>query len=108
VTSIGGNLRGTITNKVGHTVQFESLQERILTILFEHDCSVKDYPSQPLTITCMDQDKRNRRYMLDFLVRQHNDAIEIREVTITERQERAQSSEREQEVKKVCGKKGWK
>jgi hypothetical protein len=108
VTSIGRNLRGVFTNKAGHTVQFESFQERILTILFERDRSVKDYRSQPLTITFTDQDKRDRRYTPDFLVHRRNDAIEIHEVTITERQERERSREREQEAKKICKKKGWK
>lgn len=108
VTSIGRNLRGTITNKTGCTVQFESFQERILEILFERDRSVKDYRSQPFTITFTDQDKRERRYTPDFLVRKHNNDIEIHEVTITERQGRDRSREREQEAKKICDKKGWK
>lgn len=108
VTSIGRNLRGTITNKVGYTVQFESFQERILEILFERDRNVKDYRSQPLTITFMDQDKRERRYTPDFLVRKHNNEIEIHEVTITSRRDREWSREREQAAEKICKKKGWK
>jgi hypothetical protein len=108
VTSIDRNLRGVVTNKAGHPVQFESFQERILTILFERDQSVKDYRSQPLTITFKDQDKRDRRYTPDFLVRRQNDAVEIHEVTIAERRERAWSREREQEAEKICQKKGWK
>lgn len=108
VTSIGRNLRGVITNKAGHPVQFESFQERALTLLFERDSSIKDYRSQPLTITFTDQDKRGRRYTPDFLVRRHNDDIEIHEVTIADRRERARSHEREQEAKKVCKKRGWK
>ena len=108
VTSIGRNLRGTFTNKAGHTVQFESFQERVLTLIFERDRSVKDYRSQPLTITFTDQDKRERRYTPDFAVWRNNNAIEIHEVTITERRKLAHSCEREKAAKKVCKEKGWK
>jgi hypothetical protein len=108
VTSIGRNLRGVVTNKSGHPVQFESFQERVLTLLFERDSSIRDYRSQPLTITFVDQDKRNRRYTPDFLVRRRNNAIEIHEVTITERQERTRGREREEEAEKIFQKKGWK
>jgi len=108
VTSIDRNLRGVITNKADHAVQFESFQERVLTLLFERDRSVKDYRSQPLTITFTDQDKRDRRYTPDFLVWRQNDAVEIHEVTIAERRERARSREREQEAERLCQKKGWK
>jgi hypothetical protein len=108
VTAIGRNLCGVFTNKTGHAVQFESFEERILTLLFERDHSVKDYRSQPLTITFTDQDKRERKYTPDFVVWRHNNTIEIHEVTITERQERERIREREQEAKKICKKKGWK
>lgn len=108
VTSIGRNLRGVITNKAGHPVQFESFQERILTLLFERDSNIKDYRSQPFTISFTDQDKKERKYTPDFLVRRHNDSIEIHEVTLTERQERTSSREREQAAKKVCKEKVWK
>jgi hypothetical protein len=108
VTTIGRNLRGVFTNKAGHPVQFESFQERILTLLFERDSNIKDYRSQPFTISFTDQDKKERKYTPDFLVRRHNNAIEIHEVTLTERQERTRSREREQAAKKVCKEKVWK
>jgi len=108
VTSIDRNLRGVFTNKAGHPVQTESFEERILTLQFERDRSVKDYRSQPLTITFTDQDKRKRKYTPDFAVWRNNNAIEIHEVTITERQKLAHSRERVKEAKKVCKKKGWK
>jgi hypothetical protein len=108
VTSIGRNLRGVFTNKAGHPVQFESFQERALTLLFERDSSIKDYRSQPLTIAFTDQDKRERKYTPDFLVRRRNDAIEIHEVTLTERQKHTRSREREEAAKRVCQTKGWK
>ena len=108
VTSIGQNLRGVITNKAGHPVQFESFQERVLELLFERDPSIKDYRSQPLTITFASQDTRDRRYTPDFLVRRRNDAIEIHEVTITERQDRMRGREREEEAEKIFQRKGWK
>jgi TnsA endonuclease N terminal len=107
VTSIDRNLRGVFTNKAGHPVQIESFEERILTLQFERDRSVKDYRSQPLTITFTDQDKRERKYTPDFAVWRNNNAIEIHEVTITERRKLAHSREREKEAKKVCKKKGW-
>jgi hypothetical protein len=104
VTSIDRNLRGVFTNKAGHPVQIESFEERILTLQFERDRSVKDYRSQPLTITFTDQDKRERKYTPDFAVWRNNNAIEIHEVTITERRKLAHSREREKEAKKVCKK----
>jgi len=108
VTAIDRNLRGVFTNKAGHPVQIESFEERILTLQFERDRGVKDYRSQPLTITFTDQDKRERKYTPDFAVWRNNNAIEIHEVTITERRNLAHSREREKEAKKVCKKKGWK
>lgn len=108
VTSIDRNLRGVFTNKAGHPVQIESFEERILTLQFERDRSVKDYRSQPLTITFTDQDKRERKYTPDFAVWRNNNAIEIHEVTIAERRKLAHSREREKEAKKVCKKRGWK
>jgi hypothetical protein len=108
VTSIGRNLRGTFTNKAGHPVQFESFQERILTLLFERDTNIKDFRSQPFTITFTDQDKKERKYTPDFLVWRQNGAIEIHEVTLTERQECTRSRDREQAAEKVCHEKVWK
>lgn len=108
VTTIGRNLRGVFTNKAGHPVQFESFEERILTLQFERDRSVKDYRSQPLTITFTDQDKRERKYTPDFVVWRINNAIEIHEVTISERRKLTHSREREKAAKRVCQTKGWK
>ena len=108
VTAIDRNLRGVITDKAGHPVQIESFEERILTIQFERDRSVKDYRSQPLTIAFTGRDKRQRKYTPDFAVWRNNNALEIHEVTISERRKLAHSREREEEAKKVCKKKGWK
>lgn len=85
VISTGQNMCGVITNKAGHTVQFESFLERILLLQFERDKSVMDYRSQPITFTFTDEKKRERNYTPDFLVERQGSAIEIHEVTLVER-----------------------
>jgi TnsA endonuclease N terminal len=108
VTSINRNLRGVLTNEVGQTVQFESFEERILSLQFQRDRSVKDFRSQPFTFTFTDEDKRERKYTPDFVVWRSDNSIEIHEVTLTERRERSRSREREQAAQKICQEKGWK
>lgn len=108
VAYIDRNLRGVITNKAGHPVQIESFDERVLTLQFDRDPSVKDYRSQPLTINYTGKDKRRRKYTPDFLVLRKNNDVEIHEVTITERRKLSHSRERERAAKKVCKQKGWK
>src|SRR2546421_8756114 len=107
VTSIDRNLRGVFTNEVGQTVQFESFEERILSLQFQRDRSIKDFRSQPFTFTFTDEDKRERKYTPDFIVWRSDNSIEIHEVTIAERRERSQSRESEEGAQKNCpGKKG--
>ena len=108
VAYIDRNLREVITNKAGQSVQIESFNERILTVQFDRDPSVKDYRSQPFTINYTDKDKKRRKYTPDFLVLRNNNDIEIHEVTITERRKLPHSREREMAAKKVCKQKGWK
>lgn len=110
VTSIDRNLRGTFTNKAGNIVQFESFGERGLTLRFERDHSVKDYRSQPLTFTfpSADEERRERKYTPDFIVWRLNNAIEIHEVTLSERRKRTQSHDRERAARRICQTQGWK
>jgi hypothetical protein len=108
VAAIDRNLRGTFTNKTDHIVQFESFEERILTLQFERDPNVKDYRSQPLTFNFTDQSKKERKYTPDFIVWRRDNTIEIHEVTISERRKRLSSREREEAAQKICTLKGWK
>jgi len=98
---------GVITNKAGHTVQFESFLERVLLLQFERDKSVIDYRSQPVTFTFTDEKQRERKYTPDFLVERQGGAVEIHEVTLVERQGQARIREREREARIICNKKGW-
>ena len=107
VTSTGQNMCGVITNKAGHTVQFESFLERVLLLQFERDKSVIDYRSQPVTFTFTDEQQRERKYTPDFLVERQGGAVEIHEVTLVERQRQARIREREREAGIICSKKGW-
>ena len=43
VTAIGQNIRGVMTNKAGHVVQFESFLERSLLLRLDCDPTVQDY-----------------------------------------------------------------
>ncbi len=108
VTSIDRNLRGVFTNNIGQTVQFESFEERILSLQFQRDRSIKDFRSQPFTFTFTDENKNERKYTPDFIVWRTDNSIEIHEVTVTERRERSQSREREKAAQKICQEKGWK
>jgi len=108
VTSMGLNLPGVTTNKNGRTVQFESFAERILLVLFERDKTVLDYRSQPETFEFTDQDNKLRRYTPDFKVWRADGAVEIHEVTRTERQEQLRISEREAGARKICQERQWK
>lgn len=106
--SMGQNLRGVITNKNGHTVQFESFAERTLLLLFERDRTVLDYRSQPETFAFTALGGKLRRYTPDFMVRRADGSTEIHEVTRTERQERLCMRERETAAEMICRSRNWK
>jgi hypothetical protein len=107
VTSIGQNLRGVITNKMGRIVQFESFAERTLLLVLERDRSVIDYGSQPETFEFVDRYGKARRYTPDFIVWKENGEIEIHEVTRTERRGGTGACEREYAAQKICQARGW-
>src|SRR5260221_4447090 len=102
VTSIDRSLRGVFTNNIGQTVQFESFEERILSLQFQRDRSIKDFRSQPFTFTFTDENKNERKYTPDFIVWRTDNSIEIHEVTVTDRLERFQSRESEKAAQKIC------
>ncbi len=103
VAAIGNNLRGTITNKVGRIVQFESFAERSLLLRLERDRSVRDYASQPETFRAENQP----RYTPDFIVWRQDGTTEIHEVTRSERRARVSHQTREQLAGAICRERGW-
>lgn len=103
VAAIGSNLRGTLTNKAGRIVQFESFAERSLLLRLERDPSIGDYASQPETFHSEDVS----RYTPDFLVWKQDGSMEIHEVTRSERRNRASHQSREQLAVATCQARGW-
>lgn len=103
VAAIGSNLRGTLTNKAGRIVQFESFAERSLLLRLERDHTVRDYASQPETF----HSEEVPRYTPDFLVWKQDGCVEIHEVTRSERRNRAGHQAREQLASTICQTRGW-
>lgn len=103
VAAIGNNLRGTLTNKTGRIVQFESFSERSLLLRLERDQTVRDYTSQPETFHSKDVP----RYTPDFLVWRQDGSMEIHEVTRSERRNRESQQAREQLAVTICQARGW-
>ncbi len=103
VAAIGSNLRGTLTNKAGRIVQFESFAERSLLLRLERDDSVRDYASQPETF----HSENVLRYTPDFLVWKQDGGMEIHEVTRSERRNRESHQAREELAIAICQARGW-
>lgn len=107
VVALGNNLRGTITNKVGRVVQYESFAERSLLLRLERDWTVRDYLSQPETFVFKAPDGRMHRYTPDFMVWRTTDHIEIHEVTISSRTDRPSQQWRMEAAEQICGEREW-
>jgi hypothetical protein len=107
VAAINGNLRGTITNKVGRVVQFESFAERSLLLRLDRDATVMDYISQPETFHYDDAKGRGHHYTPDFMVWRKHGAIEIHEVTLTLRQTQPRMVLRQFMATRICQARGW-
>lgn len=107
VVSTGQNMRGTITNKVGRVVQFESFAERSLLLRLDRDATVTDYISQPETFHYDDAEGRGHRYTPDFMVWRRESAIEIHEVTLTLRQTQPQIILRQTMAETICQTRSW-
>jgi hypothetical protein len=103
VAAIGNNLRGTITNKTGRIVQFESFAERSLLLRLERDHSVEDYASQPERFS----GEGGNHYTPDFIVWRRNGMTEIHEVTRMQRRVRQSQQAREQLAQCICQERGW-
>lgn len=88
-------------------MQFESFAERVLLLLLERDQSVIDYRSQPETFDFTDRNGTPRKYTPDFIVWRQSGAIEIHEVTRTERQSHSNIIEREYGARCICQKRHW-
>jgi len=107
VAAIGQNMRGVMTNKAGRVVQFESSLERSLLLRLDRDRSVRDYGSQPETFQFGDDQGKPRTYTPDFIVWRNDGAIEIHEVTLTQRRTRPAIRLREAAAAAICQQRGW-
>jgi hypothetical protein len=107
VRSSGHNIRGVITNKAGHLVQFESWLERALILRLDRDREVLDYRSQPETLKFTDEQGKERVYTPDFKVWRRNGAIEIHEVTLSKRRVRPDIQRRERAAREICQARDW-
>lgn len=107
VVPIDNNLRYAISSKADETVQCESFQERKLTLLFERDSTVQEYRSQPERFTWTSSQGTSHTYVPDFIVWKTTGEIEIHEVTLTSRQHRLSSQEREKAARSICQQRGW-
>ena len=107
VAPIDNNLRYAITSKDDETVQCESFQERKLTLVFDRDPTVQAYRSQPERFAFTDSQGASHTYVPDFIVWKTTGEVEIHEVTLTSRQEKFSSAEREKAAHTICQKRGW-
>jgi len=107
VAPIDNNLRYAIASKADETVQCESFQERLLTLLFDRDSTVQEYRSQPERLAFTDSEGNARTYVPDFIVWKTTGEIEIHEVTRTSRLERVSLQEREKAAREICQQRGW-
>jgi TnsA endonuclease N terminal len=107
VAPIDNNLRYTVTSKADETVQCESFQERKLTLLFDRDPTIQAYRSQPERFAFTDSQGTPHTYTPDFIVWKTTGEVEIHEVTLTSRQDRFRSAEREKAAGEICRKRGW-
>ena len=107
VAPISENLRYAITSKDDETVQCESFQERKLTLVFDRDPTVQAYRSQPERFAFTDSQGASHTYVPDFIVWKTTGEVEIHEVTLTSRQEKFSSAEREKAAHAICQQRGW-
>ena len=107
VAPIGNNLRYAVTSKANETVQCESFQERKLTLLFDRDPTIRAYTSQPERLAFTDPSGKVHAYTPDFLVWKTTGEVEIHEVTLSCRQDKAAMQQREKAAREICRKRGW-
>jgi len=107
VAAIGNNSRYAITNKNGETVQCESHSERTLALRIDRDLRVKNYRSQPLRISYIDDEDKPHTYVPDFQVWRLDGLVEIHEVTLSERRLLPNAQRREKAAQDYCDSEGW-
>lgn len=107
VAPIGDNLRGTLTNKAGRVVQFESFLERTLLLRLDRDRTVRDYSSQPEIFRYRDGEGRLHTYTPDFRVWRQDETVEIHEVMLTNCRARPAIYLRETAAQEICQGRGW-
>lgn len=107
VRSTGQNSCGVITNKAGHTVQFESFTERSFLLQLERRWDVTDYLSQPEQLQYVDVAGKAHSYTPDFKVWHTDGETSLHEVTLTKRLDLPQIQQRHAAARFVCAERGW-
>jgi hypothetical protein len=107
VKSINGSFPGTTVNKEHQTVQVESFQERLQYLRFNRDPTVRNFVSQPETLTWKDDKKHIRHYTPDCIVWRTNDETEMYEITRTERLDQPAQKERMTIAGRICKDRDW-
>jgi hypothetical protein len=107
VGTTGQNIRGVITNKTGHIVQFESWAERALLLRLDRAPDISDYGSQPEQFKFVDSQGKQHSYTPDFIVWRKDGRIEIHEVTISKRRTHADIRQREAAAETICRSREW-
>ncbi len=85
VRSTGRNIIGTMTNKAGRIVQFESHAEHMELLRLDRKRCVRDFATQPEPVEWIDERGRVRRYTPDIIVWYVDGSVEVIEVTRSER-----------------------
>lgn len=107
VGTTGQNIRGVITNKMERIVQFESWAERALLLRLDRDPDIIDYGSQPEQFKFVDSLGKPHTYTPDFMVWCKGGHIQIHEVTLSIRRNRAEILQREMAAEKICRSRAW-
>jgi len=85
VRSTGRNICGTITNKAGRIVQFESQVEHVALVQLNRDRRVRDFATQFEMITWHDEVGHQHSYTPDIIVWYVDGSVEVQEITISAR-----------------------
>lgn len=104
--STGKNIPGNFPNKMGETVQFESETEHLAMLRHDRDLTVVNFTTQPLEIAFW-ADGKNHTYVPDIKVVRIDGSIEIHEVTLAQRREKAEMKRRENAGRAYCQERGW-
>src|SRR5258708_14291058 len=102
------NMRFTLTNKAGRTIQCESFLEYALVMGFNRDPTVQDFGSQPETFSFVDEKGKHHTYTPDFIVWYVDGSVAIHEMSLSKRREQPEIQRRERAARAICAARpGW-